>query len=66
MDNLRSNGSFPTWNLTTNRFMMAPESQLHYFLSYSSPPILRGFWDEKINRVKSRNWGGGPRKTGDI
>ena len=30
---------------------------------YSSPPILRGFWDENINRVKPRNWGGS-RKTG--
>ena len=33
---------------------------------YCSPPILRGFWDEKINRVKPRNWGRGRVKQGTL
>ena len=40
------------------------KNSVKFTLTYSSPPILRGFWDERMNRVKPRNKGG-PRKTGD-
>ena len=36
-------------------------SAISFIYLYSTPPILRGFSEEKIRRVKPRSWGG-PRR----